>query len=97
MNEDVFVSNLSEKELDNYLDTIQEQEEHEEIIFYHQDNCGMCATIERMLKLKKIDYISVKDIETMRARGINHTPVLSVNGELKMGQEIRDWLNSYRG
>lgn len=64
------------------------------IILYHQDGCGMCKTVEMMLKVKKIDYISCKDIDEMKSHRINHTPVLSVNGELKSGKEIIDWLNS---
>ena len=94
MNEDVFMSSLSKSELDSYLDSVREQEENNEIILFHQNGCGMCATIERMLKLKNIDYTSIKDVDEMARRGITHTPVLSVNGQLKQGKEIIDWLNT---
>lgn len=66
----------------------------DKIILYHQDGCGMCRTIEMMLKAKKIDYTSIKDIDTMIRAGINHTPVLVVNGKQLRGKEIVDWLNS---
>ena len=102
MNEEFLVSLLSEKELGDYVEAIQEQEEEagdntvkkEEIILYHQSGCGMCATVERMLKLKNVEYTSVTDMAEMSAKGISHTPVLSVDGKLLMGKEIIDWLHS---
>lgn len=97
MNEDVFVSTLTDKELDNYVETIENEVKDNEIILYHQDGCGMCKTVEMMLNRNNIRYKSVKDLEVMKAKGINHTPVLSVNGTLKQGKEIIDYINSRRG
>ena len=65
-----------------------------EVILYHQKGCGMCATVERMLKLKNVEYKSVTDMEEMRALGISHTPTLSVDGELLTGKAIIDWLHT---
>ena len=65
-----------------------------EVILYHQKGCGMCATVEMLLKRKNIDYTSVMDIEQMQAEGINHTPALRVDGELLMGRDIINWINS---
>ena len=60
------------------------------VILYHQHGCGMCATVERMLKLKNVNFVSVTDIEEMRAKGITHTPILVVNGEELIGKAIID-------
>lgn len=69
----------------------------DEVILYHTDTCPICKMIEILLKQNNIEYVSNKDIEEMSRLGINHPPVLSVNGEFKVGQSIRDYINSRRG
>ena len=58
------------------------------VILYHQETCPQCKMVEMLLKKNNIEYISNKDIDEMTKLGINHTPTLSVNGELKTGKEI---------
>ena len=65
-----------------------------EVILYHQKGCGMCASFEMLLKSKNIEYTSVMDVAEMQAKGIRHTPALSVDGEILMGKAILDWIHA---
>jgi len=94
MNEDVFVSTLTGKELDNYVETIENEVKDNEIILYHQDCCGMCKTVEMMLNRNNIEYKSVKDLEVMKSKGITATPTLEVDGQRFVKKECLDYINS---
>ena len=61
------------------------------IIFYHQPSCGMCKTIELMLKKKGIEYESCEDIDLMIQKGIQ-TPTIDDNGTLYVKKECVDWI-----
>ena len=63
------------------------------IILYHQDGCPQCKMIEMMLNKNSINYTSCKDTDIMMNLGINHTPTLSVDGQLLSGKEIINWIN----
>lgn len=67
------------------------------VILYHTDTCPVCKMIEMLLKKNNIPYTSNKNVDEMMSLGINHPPVLSVNGEFKVGQQIKDYINSRRG
>lgn len=67
------------------------------VILYHTDTCPVCKMIEMLLKQNNIPYTSNKNVDEMMSLGINHPPVLSVNGEFKVGQQIKDYINSRRG
>lgn len=67
------------------------------VILYHQDTCPQCKMVEMLLKNNNIEYTSNKNISDMEKLNINHTPTLSVNGELKTGKEIFNYINSRRG
>ena len=102
--------NLTEKELDEYIQALDKAEETWEkdkkkkegekrkmnIIFY-STHCPVCRGVEMKLKAKKIPYKECTDEEEMRKLGISSAPVLSVNGELKFGKEINDFIMGYRG
>ena len=64
------------------------------IILYHQHTCPQCRMVEMLLKKKNIEYTLVDDLEEMKKLGIIHTPTLSVNGNLKVGKPIIDYINS---
>lgn len=68
----------------------------DEIILYHQHSCPQCRMVEMLLKKKNIEYTSVDNVEEMKRLGIIHTPTLSVNGELKVGKPIIDYINSLK-
>ena len=71
---------------------------NDNIILYHTSTCPVCKMIERLLKQYNIAYTSVMDVDEMIKLGINHPPVLSVNGELlRTPQEINNYINSRRG
>lgn len=67
------------------------------LILYHTSTCPVCKMIEMLLKQNNIQYTSNMNVDEMLKLGIVHPPVLSVNGELKTGQEIKDYINSRRG
>lgn len=64
------------------------------VILYHQDCCGQCRAVEMLLKSKGIEYEGVKDFDVMRGLGINHTPVLDVDGNRLEGPAIVRWIKS---
>ena len=64
------------------------------IILYHQHSCPQCKMVEMQLKNKKINYDSCMDIDTMKSKGLTRTPVLEVNGEMLVGKDILNWINS---
>ena len=67
------------------------------LILYHTSTCPVCKMIEMLLKQNNIQYTSNMDVDEMLKLGIVHPPVLSVNGEFKIGQQIKDYINSRRG
>lgn len=66
------------------------------VIFYHTLTCPQCKAVEMMLKKEKIEYESCTDLDTMIARGLQHTPILEVEGNLLSGKEIFDWIRGQR-
>ena len=66
----------------------------EKIILY-STHCPRCRGVEMMLKAKHIEYEERTDEEEMKSLGITTAPVLSVDGELKAGKEINDFINTY--
>ena len=64
----------------------------ENVILYHQKTCGQCKAVEMLLKKANIEYESCEDVEAMKQKGILSTPTLEVNGELKRGKDIIDWI-----
>ena len=102
--------NLTEKELDEYIQALDKAEETWEkdkkkkegekrkmnIIFY-SNHCPVCKGVEMKLKAKKIPYTEINDEEEMKRVGLLSAPALRVNGEIKIGKEISDFINSYRG
>ena len=63
-----------------------------QVILYHQEGCGMCKAIEMQLKKNNISYESCTDVDEMKTKGINHTPILEVDGEQLVGKDILDWI-----
>ena len=61
-------------------------------VLYHQNTCGMCKTVEMMLKKYNIEYESCTDTDVMIEKGIMSTPTLDVDGEMLTGKSIIDWL-----
>lgn len=99
---------LTERELDRYVEALDEAEKaweenkrrgrkkKMEIILY-STHCPVCRGVEMKLKAKKVPYKECTDEEEMKKLGISSAPVLSVNGELKFGKDINDFIMDYRG
>ena len=66
-------------------------------IILYSTHCPVCRGVEMRLKAKKIPYEEINDEEEMKRIGLLSAPVLSVDGEIKTGKEINDFINSYRG
>lgn len=60
---------------------------------FHQHGCPMCRAVKMSLDKKRISYEESDDIDEMKALGIMHTPVLSVDGKLLSGRDIMAWIN----
>lgn len=66
-------------------------------IILYSTHCPVCRGIEMKLKSKKIPYEEINDEEEMKRIGLLSAPALSVDGEIKIGKEITDFINGYRG
>lgn len=66
-------------------------------IILYSNHCPVCRGVEMKLKAKKIPYIEINDEEEMKKVGLLSAPALSVDGEIKTGQEINVFINNYRG
>ena len=64
-------------------------------IILYTTHCPVCRGVEMMLKSKKIPYEEVEGEEPIRQLGFEAAPLLSVNGEIKVGKQIRDFINTY--
>ena len=63
------------------------------IKLYSQPTCVICRTVHMLLDRKGLKYEECQDIDYMKTVGINHTPVLEVDGTRYEGKEIHDWIN----
>lgn len=61
------------------------------ILFYTID-CPSCLILEKKLVAKQIDYVSIKDTEYMKKKGIEVLPVLEVDGKLLSFKEAVEWV-----
>lgn len=66
------------------------------VILYSQPGCPQCRMVHMMLDKKGIKYEETQDIETMRSKGIDHTPALDVDGKILIGIEIGDWIRGIK-
>lgn len=54
----------------------------EKIIVYTMPNCFRCKNLKTLLERKNLHYSEVTDVDVMEQKGINHVPVMAVNGQL---------------
>lgn len=64
------------------------------VVFYHTTTCPQCKMVEMQLKSKNIEYESVEEVDSILAKGIDHTPALEVDGEILFGKDIISWIKS---
>ncbi len=63
----------------------------------YSTHCPVCRGVEMMLKSKKIPYTIITDEEEMRKIGLTSAPALSVDGDIKIGKQINEFIVNYRG
>lgn len=66
------------------------------VIFYHTETCPQCRMVSMLLDKYSIEHQSVLDVETMKEKGITHTPALEVNGTILQGKEMMNYINQFK-
>jgi len=67
------------------------------MILYTQPSCGICRGIHMFLDSKKIQYTECQDLDIMKSKGIQGTPVLELDdGRLLKAPEIRKYINEVK-
>ena len=61
-------------------------------IMYSKNNCPLCDVLREKLTAAGIEYTEVKDIDELRAMGIDRTPVLKVDGKMMYLAEANKWI-----
>ena len=64
------------------------------MVIMYTTHCPQCKVLEKMLNDKKIEYIQITDIDTMKSKGIQSVPYLEVDGELKNFKESMEWIRN---
>ena len=67
-----------------------------EIILYSQEGCPQCRMVHMLLDKNNIKYQECQDINTMKEKGINHTPALDVDGKVLQGKDIFKYINEVK-
>lgn len=64
----------------------------ERLVVYSTDTCPSCKNLKRQLDSKKIKYDEFNDKEKMIELGIDHIPVLEVDGTKLSYKQALDWI-----
>lgn len=51
------------------------------IIVYSLPTCGMCMMLKNLLTQKNIPFTTIMDVNKLNELGINHVPVLEIDGQ----------------
>ena len=55
----------------------------------------MCEMLKDRLNEKKIEFVTVSDVNSILAKGIQNVPVLEVNNELLDTRKALAWVQNY--
>ncbi len=55
----------------------------------------MCEMLKDKLKEKNIEFVTVSDVNSILAKGIQNVPVLEVNNELLDTRKALAWVQDY--
>lgn len=55
----------------------------------------MCEMLKDKLNEKKIEFVTVSDVNSILAKGIQNVPVLEVNNELLDTRKALAWVQDY--
>lgn len=58
-------------------------------------DCPKCNVLEKKLKMKNIQYETIKDINVMQEKGFQQAPVLEVDGTIYNFEEAIKFVNNY--
>lgn len=61
---------------------------------YGVHGCGMCSALEQRMKLKKIPYEKIEDMETIRALDLDRVPALEVDNKIMYFQDAVKFLQN---
>lgn len=63
------------------------------ITIYTQEFCPKCKVLKQKLDSKNIEYTECSDRDTLIAKNIEFTPMLSVDNEMMTYGEAIKWVN----
>lgn len=63
----------------------------ENVILY-EHGCPRCKVLKTKLDQSGIQYVTVNDIEEMKAKGFTEAPKLEVNGEIMDFKKAVEWI-----
>ncbi len=63
-------------------------------IVLYSTGCTACNNLKLMLKNAGVEYTENNNIEEMLALGISQVPVLSIDGELMLYENAKQWVQS---
>ena len=61
-------------------------------IMYSKENCPLCDVLREKLDAAGIEYKEVKDINELKAVGVDRTPVLNVDGRFLHLTDANKWI-----
>ena len=62
-------------------------------IIYTQENCPKCKILKKKMDDKHIEYVECSDVNVMVSKGVEFTPMLEVDGQMKGYSEAVKWVN----
>lgn len=63
----------------------------ENVILY-EHGCPRCKVLKTKLDQSGIQYVTVNDVEEMKAKGFTEAPKLEVNGEIMDFKKAVEWI-----
>ena len=65
------------------------------MVILYSTGCPMCEMLKDKLKEKNIEFVTVSDVDSILAKGIQNVPVLEVNNELLDTRKALAWVQDY--
>ena len=65
------------------------------MVILYSTGCPMCEMLKDRLNEKKIEFVTVSDVNSILAKGIQNVPVLEVNNELLDTRKALAWVQDY--
>ena len=65
------------------------------ITLYSSPTCPICKMLKMELDSRNLEYTYINDVDELIKLGINHTPILEVNGTRMQAPEARRWIKEH--